>query len=136
MPAYGQPVEGRTSQRAYVQKQQECVIAPALRARTVGNREHGIDLVFLEVRHGRCGGAPRRDGLDGRRVFDELRNLPRDEPEQRVQRRETQIARRGRVAALVFEVGEEATHDGRVDLFDRHPDGLGAMMSGSSEGLG
>ena len=56
------------------------------------------------------------------------RNLPRDEPEQRVQRRETQIARRGRVAAFVFEVGEEATHDGRVDLFDRHPDGLGAMM--------
>ena len=54
-----------------------------LRARAVGDREHGIDLVFLEVRHGRHGGATRRDGLDGRRVIDELWSLPRDEAEQR-----------------------------------------------------
>ena len=106
------------------------MVAPALRASAVGNREHGIDFVLLEVCHGQYGGTARRNGLDGRRVLDEFWSLPRDEPEQRVQRRETQIARGGRVAAFVFEVSEEATDDGRVGLLDRDPDGVGAMMLG------
>ena len=71
------------------------------------------------VAHGRHGGPARRDSMDGRRMLDELRSLPGDEPEQRVQRGETQIPCGGRVAADVFEVSEEVTGDGRVDLLHR-----------------
>ena len=39
-----------------VEKEQERVIAPALRTGSVGNAEHGVDFVLLEVRHGRRGG--------------------------------------------------------------------------------
>ena len=63
-------------------------------------------------------------------MLDEFRSLTPDEPEQRMQRRETQITRGGRVAPLVFEVSEEATDNRRVDLLDRDSDGVGGMMFG------
>ena len=86
--------------------------------------------MLLEVGHGWRGGTAQRDGLDGRRVLDELRSLPGDEPEQRVQCGETQITRGGRVAPLMFEVSEEGTGDRRVDLLDGDPDGVGGMVFG------
>ncbi len=67
-----------------VEEQQQRVVAPALGTGPVGNAEHGVDFVLVEVCHGRRRGTARRNGLDGRRVLDEFRSLPGDEPVQRV----------------------------------------------------
>ena len=54
-------------------------------------------------------------------MLDELRRLPGDGPEQGVQGGEAEVARGGRVAPLVLEVGEEGADDGGVDPARRWP---------------
>src|SRR6516162_2630416 len=95
---------------------QKRVIAPAKPCALIGSGEHGLDLLVREKGHHRPGLTLVRDGEHALNVRRESRLLERRVVEERADRGQPRVAGTGTTASLLFETGEEAPDQVRVQV--------------------
>src|SRR6516165_1670203 len=108
--------ELREPQPSMKRQGQKRVIAPAKPSVLIGSGEHGLDLLVREKGHHRSGLTLVRNGEHALDVCRESRLLERCVVEERADRGQPRIAGAGATASLLFETGEEASDQIRIQV--------------------
>jgi hypothetical protein len=111
-----------------VKEEHHDVIAPPGCGGAVGGRQERLHLVLLQVEDGPHRRPLEWNGADAVAVVRERRLLGSDEGEEAPDRREPVVSRRDLVAPLPFQVVEEVSHGGGVEVGDLETD-HGALLA-------